>query len=263
MSRIGTALMLAVLWVGAFSIAQADTRVRVVATDPEDGAALAINQSFYVRLDYASDEPVTLWARPYLNGEQVTRTMTNASEKYSGSGEALGWFALTESGAVDEVRVVAGGGSPYREWEVARRPLALHWGAAAAAEARDASPWVGELQVESAARSREQAKEAASRPVPASDIVMFNGFMLFILAILVAGIAVPVWSVWKWRGGWRVAAGVPVGVLAFVVLRIVVDTAHDPTSHNLWPFEILIFAAIALGITGVLKAARRFMGVHA
>ncbi|HEV7716326.1 MAG TPA: hypothetical protein VGO53_12060, partial [Steroidobacteraceae bacterium] len=207
-------------------------------------------------------EPVSLWARPYLNGEGVTRIQSNASEQFSGSGEALGSFALTESGDVDEVRVVAGGGSPYREWEVARRPVALHWKAGAAAAAESSSSWVDELRAAATERTMDAAKERASQPVRASDVVMFNGFMLFILALLAAGIAVPVWSVWKWRGGWRVAAGVPVAVMGFVVLRILIGTARDPTSHNLWPFEILIFAAIALGVTGVLKAARRFMGVQ-
>mgnify|MGYP003694776637 CR=1 FL=1 len=83
--------------------------------------------------------------------------------------------------------------------------------------------------------------------------------MLFMLALLVAGIGIPLWSVWKWRGGWRIAAAVPVTVIAFVALRIVVDTARDPTSHNLWPFEIIIFGAVAVGIIGALKIARRMM----
>ena len=55
----------------------------------------------------------------------------------------------------------------------------------------------------------------------------------------------------------------PAAVIAFVVLRILVDTARDPTSHNLWPFEIIIFGAVAVGIIGVLKIARRMMGVGA
>lgn len=43
-------------------------------------------------------------------------------------------------------------------------------------------------------------------------------------------------GLWRWRGGWRIAAA-PAMVMSFVVLRIVVDTARDPTSRNLWPFE--------------------------
>jgi hypothetical protein len=40
------------------------------------------------------------------------------------------------------------------------------------------------------------------------------------------------------------AAAVPAAVMA----RVVVDTTRDPTSHNLWPFELVI--AFAVGLAG-------------
>jgi hypothetical protein len=48
----------------------------------------------------------------------------------------------------------------------------------------------------------------------------------------------------------------------FVVLRIVIDTAGDPTSHNLWPFEVLMAGTGALLAIGVLKLLRRLMRVE-
>lgn len=33
---------------------------------------------------------------------------------------------------------------------------------------------------------------------------------------------------------------------AVVMLRIIIETASDPTSHNLWPFELIIAGALAL-----------------
>jgi hypothetical protein len=39
-----------------------------------------------------------------------------------------------------------------------------------------------------------------------------------------------------------VGAAVPAPILA----RIAVDTAKDPTSHNLWPFELIIAAVIGI-----------------
>jgi hypothetical protein len=42
------------------------------------------------------------------------------------------------------------------------------------------------------------------------------------------------------------AAAVPAAVMA----RVVVDTARDPTSHNLWPFEVVI--AFMVGLAGAL-----------
>ncbi|HWG67852.1 MAG TPA: hypothetical protein VN692_00405 [Steroidobacteraceae bacterium] len=47
------------------------------------------------------------------------------------------------------------------------------------------------------------------------------------------------------------------------VRGIAIDTAHDPTSHNLRPLEILEFGSAALAIIGVLKLARRFLKVPA
>jgi len=67
--------------------------------------------------------------------------------------------------------------------------------------------------------------------------------MLLMLAIGVIGFAAPAWGIWHWRGGWRVAAAIPAAIMAFVVLRIVWDGFLDPTSHNLWPFEILMAGA--------------------
>jgi hypothetical protein len=83
-------------------------------------------------------------------------------------------------------------------------------------------------------------------------------FMLAVLALLLVGAGAPFWAVLKWRGGWRIAAAVPALVMAFVVGRIIVDTAIDPTSHNLWPFEILIWGGASAIAMGVLWLLRRF-----
>jgi hypothetical protein len=57
------------------------------------------------------------------------------------------------------------------------------------------------------------------------------------------------------------SADSPAGVVLFVILRIVAGTTLDLTSHNLWPFEILMVYAVALAVVGALKMARRFIGV--
>jgi hypothetical protein len=241
--------------------AHADSSARVVETQPAASATLGRQQSFWVRIEYTSDEPISLWARPYRDGQEVKKAMSNASLTYEGSGEALGWFALTEPGEVDEVRIKAGGGKPYREWELAREPVQLRWtNAPPSAEPR--ADWVEELLATEKARYAEDAKQRASEPVTAGETAFFSGFMAAALALLIAGIAVPLWSVWKWRGAWRIAAAVPACAVLFVVLRIVVDTARDPTSHNLWPFELLQVGIVALLIVGVLKLARKFSGAQ-
>lgn len=45
-----------------------------------------------------------------------------------------------------------------------------------------------------------------------------------------------------WLGWLLIAAAVPAAVMA----RIAFETASDPTSHNLWPFEVVIAAGVGL-----------------
>jgi hypothetical protein len=256
-----TLLRLAALSFAAISAAHADSAAHIVQTQPAGDASLGHQESFWVRIEYNTDEAISLWARPYRNGTQVKEAMSNASLTYTGSGEALGWFALIERGDVDEVRVFAGGGKPFREWELARHSVRLRW-TDGRPSAVPQTPWVTELLAMEKARYHEDAQRRASEPVPIGDLALFNGFMLAVLALFIASVSVPLWSVWKWHGGWRVAATMPVAIILFVVLRIVIDTTRDPTSHNLWPFEILQFGVVALLIVGGLKLARRLLGVQ-
>lgn len=266
MKRRATSLALPIAWLAAWLLpaaAHADTRVQIDDTYPALGSTLRLNQSFYVRLAYYSDAQVNLWARPYFHGQEVKHAVTNPSGKFTGSGEALGWFALTEAGAVDEIRVRAGGGTPYREWVIANVPVTLHWSPDAVAIERAPPAWVAGLQLSTAARAAEHANDAASKPVPAGKTTLFNGFMLTMLVVGVAGVVVPLWSWWNWRGIWRIAAAVPAAVVLFVVLRIVVETTRDPTSHNLWPFEVVMFSGVALVAIWLMKMVRKFTGAEA
>lgn len=239
--------------------ATADTRAHIVEMAPADRARLGRQETLYVRIEYSSDAPVHLWARPFLRGVQVENAMSNASPWYSGSGEALGWFALREPGEIDEVRIRAGGGDPYREWDVASQRVRLGW-TSSPAPASAEPEWVGTLVAEQATRMREDQERRAQEPIGAGGMALFSGFMILILVVAIAGVAVPFRAFWKWRGGWRVAAAVPAALIGFVILRIIAGTAIDPTSHNLWPFEILQFGIVALLITGALTVARRWAG---
>ena len=246
----------------AAAAAHAISRARIAETSPSGDASLGTQEQFWVRIEYQTDEPISLWARPYRNGVQVRKAMSNASSTYSGSGQALGWFALIEPGEVDEVRILAGGGKPYREWEVARRPVNLRWTGQASADVSRAQ-WVPELLKMEQTRNREAAQRRANEPVSIGEISLFNGFMLIVVTLFLAGVCIPIWTAWKWRGGWRLAAAIPAAIMLFVVMRIVVDTARDPTSHNLWPFEILQFGIGAVLVIGVLRWARRIVGAEA
>jgi hypothetical protein len=253
-------VVLAVLasWLAVVSTARAEVRVSVVATDPStESAALGANEPFYLRLEYAADEPIRIWARPFFRGQEVARAKTNASASYSGAGHALGWFSLDGPSQVDEVRIRVGGGTPYREWEAARHPVQI-LGTGLPAAARAKAAWVDELLRELESARRRDLEQRMNQPVSVGETLLASGFMLVVVGLLVAGFAAPAWGLWKWRQGWRMAAAVPAALMGFVVLRIVVDVAGDPTSHNLWPFEVLMYGAISLAIMAALKIARLF-----
>lgn len=63
-------------------------------------------------------------------------------------------------------------------------------------------------------------------------------------------------------GFWRTTLVVGASVPAAVMARVVYDTLSDPTSHNLWPFEIVLaagpgfVAAIVGALVGQLLAGR-------
>jgi hypothetical protein len=245
----------------AAGAAHADVRARVVATDPPGEATLGRDQQFFVRIQFDADEPVSLWTRAYAGGKRIDKGYkSNASAKWSGSGYALGWISFDKPLEVDEIRIVAGGGKPYREWEVATLPVKLGWGDGPAAAATE--PWVPELQRATAA-AWEAERWTAEANRGAGDTALGLVLVPLFLALVLACIGAPVWALWKWRGWWRLAAVVPFAIMAFVVGRIVIDTARDPTSHNLWPFEILYSGAAGLALIVVLALARRFTGAGA
>jgi len=254
-------MLLALALALAAAPVHAEVRARVAATDPPATATLGRDQPFYVRIQFDADEPTAFWTYAYAGGKRIEKGWkSNASAKWSGAGYALGWISFDAPAEVDEIRIVAGGGKPYVQREVARYPVALRWTAGPAAEA--SAPWVPELQ-----RATAAAWEAERRTARANRGVGDTLFGLFVMplfvALVLACVGAPVWALWKWRGGWRLAAVAPFAVMAFVIGRIVIDTARDPTSHNLWPFEILYSGAAGLALIAVLALVRRFTGAGA
>jgi formate-dependent nitrite reductase membrane component NrfD len=60
------------------------------------------------------------------------------------------------------------------------------------------------------------------------------------------------------RPFWRIVAVMGSVIPAVVMVRVMVDCSRDPTSHNLWPFEVFIAvivggaAALAGSVLGTL-----------
>ena len=255
-----TILLVLTAWFGPAGVARAGTTVRVLETWPSgDSVVLERNRNFYLRLAYETDKPVGIWVTPYFHGKPA-KVGTSPSPTYSGSGETFGWFFFMQPGdAVDEIRVTAGDGGTHSTPVVATwHGQVLAGSELAGAQAPPA--WVAEMSARAKAAQEQAYRERVSRPVSAGETALFGGFMLGMLALGLLGFAAPAWGLWRWHGGWRVGAAVPAAMMTFVVLRIVLGVSRDPTSHNLWPFEIVLAGALSAAVVGVLLLARKLAG---
>ncbi len=239
----------------------AATTVRVVETwPPGDNIVLARNQNFYLRLAYETDMPVGIWARAYFQGKPAM-VGSNPSQTWSGNGETFGWFFFMNPGdQVDEIRITAGDGGTDSTPVVATWRGHIVGSSSEPTGAQKPPAWIAEMSARAQAAHHQAYKAQMNKPVGAGDMALFSGFMLAMLALGVLGVAAPAWGLWRWRGGWRIAAAAPAALMTFVVLRIMFETARDPTSHNLWPFEILQAGTLSAAVIAVLLVARKLSG---
>jgi hypothetical protein len=244
-------------WCAPFDGVRATTTVRVIETYPAgDDITLGRNQNFYLRLAYASDVPAGIWVRPYFEGKPVN-VGSSPSGTYKGNGETFGWFFFMQPGdEVDEVRIIAGDGGLRSTPVVASYRVHARGGSEVVDPGAEPA-WVAENRARTRAEQEQAYRTRMSEPVSAGTVALFSGFMLAMLALGLLGLAAPAWGLWRWRGGWRLAAAVPAAMMVFVVLRIVLGVAGDPTSHNLWPFEILQAGLLSVVAMGVLLLVRR------
>jgi hypothetical protein len=253
-------LMMLLGWLTPGGSAHADTTVRVVETYPSgEQVTLGRHQNFYLRLAYTTDKPTGIWANPYFHGKPANAG-SNPSQRYSGSGEAFGWFFLMNPGdEVDEVRITAGDGSRANTPVLAVLPVHVV-GGDMAVDVHDEPAWVGEMK-QRAKQAQKESYDAAMNASSGPEGTVLLGILMLAMSVIgMLAFAAPAWGLWRWRGGWRVAAAVPAVLMAFVIWRIMFGVARDPTSHNLWPFEILQAGVLSLVVMGVLALARKFSG---
>ncbi len=82
---------------------------------------------------------------------------------------------------------------------------------------------------------------------------------LFFGAVIVNGVFIR-----RWRGWWRAAACLPIAALIVWALFIVASVMRAPESHNLWPFELILWGVgtfAALGLLALLKRLTRSRGM--
>lgn len=82
---------------------------------------------------------------------------------------------------------------------------------------------------------------------------------LIIVVLFVALIVLDIITVRRWQKTWRILALLPGIAMLVVILNIVIGVWRDRTSHNLWPFEIILWSAGGLVFLGVLFVIKKIV----
>jgi hypothetical protein len=83
-----------------------------------------------------------------------------------------------------------------------------------------------------------------------------NGFELLMLASVLIGVLLPAWYAWRWQGLWRWLVILPAVFMVLIVVNLIVAITLDPSSHNMWPFEILMALFVSFIVVGGLRILR-------
>jgi hypothetical protein len=258
--RIRVRKLLVLVWgLCLLGAVEAATTVQVLETYPAgESVSLPSNRNFRMRLAYSTDTPVGIWIQPFFQGKRVAGTGTSPSMQYAGEGEAMAWFFFMKPGGeVDEIRITAGDG---RTNPVVATYSVHVIGTSPSADAETPPAWVTEASARAAAAQKEAMDASMRAPIGIVTRLLIFAVGLAMLGLGLAGLALPLWLCWRWRGGWRFAAAMPVALMAFAVLRFEIEVTRDPTSHNLWPLELLLFALVSLSASAALLMARKLAG---
>jgi amino acid transporter len=77
-------------------------------------------------------------------------------------------------------------------------------------------------------------------------------FMFVVLLVVLAFVAVVLRTMVRWKGVWRWAASLPLVIIGLAALSIVLH----PASHNLLPFELIMWVILGVIVLGVVAAVR-------
>lgn len=216
----------------------APIELEVLDVDPPSPAILNSNDNVYVHVRYHADVPIRIWVRPFAHGEPAP-AMSNGSPVYPvGDGEAFGWFGFATVGAVDEIHVQAAPANSGYPTVEAVMPAQFTWDGSVGPRHEPAA-WVAPLQHKQEEAQKTAYAEYMNRPLGVFGGVALGVFGAAVLAALGVCVLWPLWGVLRWRGIWRLLAGLPLVAIVAWGVRDLSDLSRAPASHNLLPFELL------------------------
>src|SRR5690606_14363228 len=232
------------LWSSSITL-QAMPVVDIIETHPTS-TELALSQSLRLRLHYRSDTPLRFQLRPAeLDACQRSAMMNTAPPYSAGEGEAYVWVAFREACPSPTLRV-----DVYDErWQpVMQVPLRRDyvWQRDTVAANEPLPAWPTQLsQLQHHATHEQLQTLSGDQDRGAEDIVIpLMGWS--VLAYLVLQPLL----LWRWRGGWRKLAMLPLVISLPVLLYTLFALA---AVSNLWPLVMLFtFPLLCLYLLVVL-----------
>ena len=225
--------------------ATAGVSVEVVDTWPGTDQSLDVQQKFYVLLQYTSEQPVRIYVRPYTAGKHSNAITHGAVSLPAGTNETLGWFAMRSAGVVDEIRIaVDSKNSGYPE-NVLTVPVQLAWQPGGMVTGSGQPEWIARINQRNDELWLAEQKKAAEE-TSVAEKGLGSLIILILFGIPLVTLALCVLAVVRWKGIWLNAGGVPLVMFALWLALFLFDVSRDPTSHNLWPFELLIWSSVTL-----------------
>lgn len=222
-------------------------RIRVSAADPASGGRLAPRDTLYLRISYDSPVPLRFRAEGFSGETAVTEGAAyNPAPVYpAGKHEALVWISYFGPARIDEVRI----GAKDAAWKPLRSlsyPVAAEW--AAGAPRHERAAWAAALS------DRQQAMTSSAMAAAMAETDGSGGLGSFLVALAAASIpayvCLQLFMVFRYSGGWRVAAGLPlVGMIPLALYTL----AALAMGSNLWPLMMLFLTPPAfLYLVGLL-----------
>ena len=248
MKRPGRAMLLACAL--ACASAQAGVRLQVMETFPAAPPSLGHWEPYYLRIGYVSDQPIRVRVEPFFGQTAVPGMNSGSPVSAAGSGEALFWIAYTGRVRVDRLLIYAQDEKWQGKLAPLELPVDLSWTGDKAQAARTPPEWVQRMKAERAARQKTEFDAATSEPVGWGWSLLF----------FVAGWSIPAyfilqaWLLWRWRGGWRIAAAIPAVPMAGFLLHAIFAFF---AGSNLFPLFLIFLCLPALLYLLVLLGVRK------
>jgi hypothetical protein len=220
----------------------------VAALDPPSGQ-LGDRDPLYIELTYHSEQPVTFQAQGLLRGQQVwgggfIRGLGGLAPQLEGAGETIVSIAYASGATIDAIEINAVD-SHHRTLASTQTPIRLSWTIGPPRDARMYANWVTPMKE---IADRATMKQTGADPRTA---VVFTAPVYLVLQL---------WFAYKWTGGWRRVALVPL----VVVLPVLAIAAGAVMRHsNVRPLSLVptaLPALLYLLIAWALRKAERVGG---